>query len=376
MKLGKWFVQPFEGPEKALQKASHLSFSFQYFVHGESFICASVDVRQHPAVRRLGPHHLSIARGAANPVQVILAPHGLSATLTGVTYKSSDANIAKQLQDWHRFYPLDGNKYTCQDNLGDMVTIAPAVEVIVAGVKMAYPTCYVLVTDMDSGFHQDQLHRSKRLGCSSSQGGSDFDLIKSGAMVLEANNEPSPFTTSNHPLLTDCEIASPMLHVTLTEQAWQDGLSINPESTLSASEQHQQQYHQQTIHGGQGGHNSSINSDLNNSIGGGPGGGPNSAANLMTSDLVSGWDFSYPGRFVKKKPRSKIREKLSKDHRSIRFNSKVPFHKKPEAVDELTWALDQTDMLGATGHASGHSANSVGDGKHFYDRISNMNLTF
>ena len=354
VKLGKWFVQPFEGPEKALQKASHLSFSFQYFVHGESFICASVDVRQHPAVRRLGPHHLSIARGAANPVQVILAPHGLSATLTGVTYKSSDANIAKQLQDWHRFYPLDRNKYTCQDNFGDMVTVAPAVEVIVAGVKMAYPTCYVLVTDMDSGF-QD---RSKRQGCSSG----NFDVKSRGAMVLETNNEPSPFTTSNHPLLTDCEIPSPMLQMTLTEQAWQDGLTINPESTLSAAEQHQQQYHQQIVHGGQGSHNTSISSaDLNNSVGGT--GGPNSASNLMTSDLVSGWDFSYPGRFVKKKPRSKIRDKLSKDHRSIRFNSKVPFHKKPEAVDELTWALDQTDILGH-GNSHAHSANSApGDGE-------------
>lgn len=31
----------------------HLSFSFAFFVHGESTVCASVDVRQHPPVRRL-----------------------------------------------------------------------------------------------------------------------------------------------------------------------------------------------------------------------------------------------------------------------------------------------------------------------------------
>lgn len=33
--------------------SSHLSFSFAFFVHGESTVCASVDVRQHPAVRHL-----------------------------------------------------------------------------------------------------------------------------------------------------------------------------------------------------------------------------------------------------------------------------------------------------------------------------------
>merc|ERR1719228_1911400 len=125
----------FRRPRKGLTKGFTPLLLLPIFCPRREFYLCSVDVRQHPAVRRLGPHHLSIARGAANPVQVILAPHGLSATLTGVTYKSSDANVAKQLQDWHRFYPLDRNKYTCQDNFGDIVTLAPAVEVIVAGVK-------------------------------------------------------------------------------------------------------------------------------------------------------------------------------------------------------------------------------------------------
>jgi hypothetical protein len=62
VRLGRWYVQPFDGPERTLQKASHLSFTFHYFVHGESFVCASVDVRQHPAVRRLSMHHLNTAR--------------------------------------------------------------------------------------------------------------------------------------------------------------------------------------------------------------------------------------------------------------------------------------------------------------------------
>lgn len=288
VRLGKWFVQPFEGPEKTLQKASHLSFSFQYFVHGESFICASVDVRQHPAVRRLGPQHLANARGGqSNPLQVILAPFGLAASLTGVTYKSSEA--AKLLQDWNRFYPLDRTRYTCQDSFGDIVTMAPAVEVVVAGVKMVYPTSYVLVTDLDSF----------------SGGGPSLNKKSMMLEKLEVMNniEPSPFTTSNHPLLSDQDLLG---LISQTEQAWQDGLTVNPESTLSSNEQQ----------------------------------------NSNTNDLVAAWDLGNPGRFVKKKPRSKLREKSSKDHR-IRFNSKVPFHKKADTVDELAWALDHSDMLGA-----------------------------
>lgn len=37
----------------------HLSFSFAFFLHGESTVCASVDVRQHPPVRTLTPKRLA-----------------------------------------------------------------------------------------------------------------------------------------------------------------------------------------------------------------------------------------------------------------------------------------------------------------------------
>jgi len=195
IRLGKWFVQPFEGPEKTLQKASHLSFSFQYFVHGESIICASVDVRQHPAVRRLGPQHLASARAGSNTVQVILAPFGLSATLTGVTYKSND--VVKLLNDWSRFYPLDKNRYSCPDGQGDVITMASAVEVIVAGVKMVYPTCYVLVTDLDPPTHTSFSANS----CNSAAGSSLKRNAAADSYMI--NHEPSPFTTSNHPLLSE-----------------------------------------------------------------------------------------------------------------------------------------------------------------------------
>ena len=82
-------------------------------------------------------------------MQVLLAPHGLSASLTGVSYKASDQSVSKLLNDWNRFYPLDRNKYFVRDTAGDFVSMPPAVEVLVAGVRLKYPTCYVLVTDMD-----------------------------------------------------------------------------------------------------------------------------------------------------------------------------------------------------------------------------------
>jgi hypothetical protein len=70
------------------------------------------------------------------------------------------------------------------------------------------------------------------------------------------------------------------------------------------------------------------------------------------------WDYGNPGRIVKKKAKARTttREK-SKD--KTRFNSKFPFHKKAEALDELAWALDHNEMLGsgpgATGnHGAGH----------------------
>ena len=114
VRLGKWFVQPFDGPEKPLQKASHLSFSFQYFMHGESCVCAAVDVRHHPAVRKLSQNHTHTAKALGpSSVPVILAPYGIAATLTGVSYRhntNSDSGINKLLSDWNTFYPLDKNR--------------------------------------------------------------------------------------------------------------------------------------------------------------------------------------------------------------------------------------------------------------------------
>ena len=107
-------MQPFDGPENPLQKASHLSFSFQYFMHGESCVCAAVDVRHHPAVRKLSQNHTHTAKALGpSSVPVILAPYGIAATLSGVSYRHNDdkdSGISKLLSDWNTFYPLDKNR--------------------------------------------------------------------------------------------------------------------------------------------------------------------------------------------------------------------------------------------------------------------------
>lgn len=74
---------------------------------------------------------------------MILAPFGLAGILTGQTFKTGDATM-RLLEDWGQFYPLD-KTYMTGDNT--------VVEVIVGGVKMRYPSCYVLVTDMDDNLN-------------------------------------------------------------------------------------------------------------------------------------------------------------------------------------------------------------------------------
>lgn len=159
-------------------------------MHGDSTVCASIDLREHPAVRRLTVDHLNEAilqqaAATANqqaapppplskaqtpltspgatgvgaeqagqngnngdavpkPRRVILAPFGMSGTLTGQVYRmgSLDAATQKALDDWCAFYPLT----VTADNPDDLPVM---VEVVTGGVKLRYPTKYVLVSDMD-----------------------------------------------------------------------------------------------------------------------------------------------------------------------------------------------------------------------------------
>ncbi|KAI5720203.1 hypothetical protein M8J77_003306 [Diaphorina citri] len=89
VRLGKWFVQPYDGTEKSSEKSSHLSFRFAFFVHGESTVCASVDVRCHPPVRYLSRAHLLAAQavGSAQQGTATVPASAPTATSSGVQGK-------------------------------------------------------------------------------------------------------------------------------------------------------------------------------------------------------------------------------------------------------------------------------------------------
>lgn len=103
-------------------------------------------MREHPPVYNLTRQHLAAAQTSTGGTPVILAPNGLAGNLTGVAYKNSDSSAIRFLEEWRKFYPIH-NKYLGRDP--DPGLPPPVVEILVGGVKMKYPSCYVLVTDLD-----------------------------------------------------------------------------------------------------------------------------------------------------------------------------------------------------------------------------------
>uniref|UniRef100_A0A3Q2U3G3 Mediator of RNA polymerase II transcription subunit 13-like n=1 Tax=Fundulus heteroclitus TaxID=8078 RepID=A0A3Q2U3G3_FUNHE len=131
------------------KKNEHLSCAFTFFVHGDSNVCTSVEIAQHQPLQRLGEEHLSLAQQSSSPLQVILSPYGLNGTLTSQAFKMSDHPTQKLIEEWRQFYPIFPNpKEVPEDKLEDADwedDSLAAVEVLVAGVRMVYPSCLVLL---------------------------------------------------------------------------------------------------------------------------------------------------------------------------------------------------------------------------------------
>lgn len=154
-RLGKWFVQPYDGLDKP-GRSPQFTFAFNFFVHGESTVCASVDVRQHPAVYCLTKHHLLAAQSSHSGIKVILCPFGMAGTLTGQSYKDTDMTTRRLLSEWHQFYPLPSRDHNNRELGSEDDDMPCAVEVIVGGVKMRYPSCYVFFIESDD-LSQDRI---------------------------------------------------------------------------------------------------------------------------------------------------------------------------------------------------------------------------
>lgn len=96
-----YFISSLDGSK------SSLSFSFSFFVHGDSTICTIVDVRQHPLVHPITKTDLTTFQ-EGGIVRVALAPYGLNGILNGISYKDSDNGqaTASFILQWSKFYPL------------------------------------------------------------------------------------------------------------------------------------------------------------------------------------------------------------------------------------------------------------------------------
>uniref|UniRef100_A0A671RT58 Mediator of RNA polymerase II transcription subunit 13 n=1 Tax=Sinocyclocheilus anshuiensis TaxID=1608454 RepID=A0A671RT58_9TELE len=153
VRIGKWFVKPYEKDEKPINKREHLSCSFTFFLHGDSNVCTSVEINQHQPVYHLNEEHLTLAQQASSPFQVILSPFGLNGTLTGQSFKLSDPPTQKLIEEWNQFYPISPtSKESTEDKMEDIDwedDSLAAVEVLVGGVRMVYPACLVLVPQLD-----------------------------------------------------------------------------------------------------------------------------------------------------------------------------------------------------------------------------------
>lgn len=64
---------------------------------------------------------------------VILSPSGLNAFMTGHSYKTTDAGISEILEEWKMFYPR-------RFDLDSSPSLPAAIEVVLGGVRMRYPS--------------------------------------------------------------------------------------------------------------------------------------------------------------------------------------------------------------------------------------------
>ncbi len=115
-RLGKWFVQPYKHficnnlIDSNTSGLNHVSYAFNFFLHGTSKICTSVDVKVHKPIRSINKYDLidlnaNCGSSYGPKLNVILSPFGLNGLLVG--YLNNDNETSKRNYDeWKRFYSI------------------------------------------------------------------------------------------------------------------------------------------------------------------------------------------------------------------------------------------------------------------------------
>ena len=193
------------------------------------------------------------------------------------------STTSRLLEEWAAFWPLSGNTYTARDPVsGEHTAMPAAVEVLVGGVRLVYPTSYVLVTDMD-------------LPGSLLQGQEGEDCT-----------EPSPFTASSHPMVQGAGACA----------------------ARSASERV---------------HTDSVLPDLDDQGGGEGGVKQEDLGGGGTQAALQGWEYRSPTTTFKRTRAKPSRAKGEREFRSARWRGGNPLFRRGESMD-LAWGLDQDSL--------------------------------
>ena len=151
VRLGKWFTKPIEqhaDKQGSFVNRSTLAFSFSFFIHGASVVAASVEISQNQSICHLTKRDL-IAASVKNAVstkencQVLLAPFGLNAQLTGSYIPDSEQRSVKIIEEWRKFLPI-GKQQIGHEIVHSPNSCPAVVEVTLGDVKMHYPSNLVL----------------------------------------------------------------------------------------------------------------------------------------------------------------------------------------------------------------------------------------
>ncbi|XP_010177669.1 PREDICTED: mediator of RNA polymerase II transcription subunit 13-like, partial [Mesitornis unicolor] len=171
----------------------HLSCAFTFFLHGESNVCTSVEIAQHQPIYLINEEHIHMAQSSPSPFQVLVSPYGLNGTLTGQSYKMSDPATRKLMEEWQYFYPMvlkkkEGMKE--EEELGYDNDFPVAVEVIVGGVRMVYPSAFVLISQSDIPVSQNTANTGGHINVGQQGLGSVKDPASTCGMPLTPPTSP------------------------------------------------------------------------------------------------------------------------------------------------------------------------------------------